>query len=136
MGKVSDLFSMSKQERMGAWMIALLIVVLLLVVVVQRKCASANEGAHDEILEEYVEKAQKSVPKEKEKAPRKDKNKNRKDSIGDKKKDRKSSTHHSKRKEKNLHEKKTASKAAATINKENCSQCRNSNCVGEKIGPT
>ncbi len=65
MGKLSDLFSMSKQERVGAWMIAALIVLLLVAVAVEKKCTHDSTSSTDaKTLNEYVEKAQKSKPKE------------------------------------------------------------------------
>lgn len=57
MGKLSEMFSMSKQERVGAWAIAALIVVLLAVVFIERKCSSDNTDAKaQKELNEYVNK--------------------------------------------------------------------------------
>ena len=68
MGKLSDFFTMSKQERVGAWMISMLIVALLVAMIAQRKCASDDITSSDvKSLNEYVEKAEKSKPKEKKK---------------------------------------------------------------------
>ena len=68
MDKLSDFFSMSKQERIGAWLIALFIVAMLVAVVIERKCSSSDISSQDsKSLNEYVEKAEKSKPKDKNK---------------------------------------------------------------------
>jgi hypothetical protein len=105
MGKLSDFFSMSKQERAGAWIVALFIVVLLVAVAIERKCSSSDVNSQDaKSLNEYVEKAEKSKPREKNKDDKKDKkksNKKGKKNSNDKdKKDKKSSSQSSKKKEK------------------------------------
>ena len=58
MGKLSEMFSMSKQERVGAWAIAALIVVLLAVVFIEHKCSSDNttDAKAQKELNEYVNK--------------------------------------------------------------------------------
>lgn len=72
MGKFSDFFKMSKQERTGAWMIALLIVVLLVAVFVERKCSSDDVECQSQSSKtEYIEKAEKSTPKVKKKGSKK-----------------------------------------------------------------
>ena len=66
MSKIGKIFSMSKQERMGAWAIAILIVILLGLVVIERKCTSdvnVDQNAQKQATE-YVEKASKTKVKE------------------------------------------------------------------------
>lgn len=79
---------MSKQERTGAWMIALLIAVLLIAVAVEKKCSCEDVSTQDtESLNECAKKAEKSLPKEKTKDTKKGK---KKDSNKNKKRDKKS----------------------------------------------
>ncbi len=93
MSKLTDFFSMSKQERTGAWLIALLIVVLLAAAGIERKCSHSDVSPQEaKSMNERVEKAQKSKPKEKLKH---NKNKDRKQGKSQneskkKKKDKKS----------------------------------------------
>ena len=57
MSKLKDLFSMSKQERTGAWAILILIVVLLAVVVVEKRCSNDNiDPSAQKQMNEYIEK--------------------------------------------------------------------------------
>jgi uncharacterized membrane protein YhiD involved in acid resistance len=57
MGQLSDLFSMSKRERVGAWAIAVLIVLLLAAVFVEKRCSSdVPESSSQKEIKEYVEK--------------------------------------------------------------------------------
>jgi hypothetical protein len=70
MGKLSEIFSMSKQERMGAWAIAALIVILLTVVFIERKCSSDNgtDAKAQKELNEYINKTDDIKVGEKKKA--------------------------------------------------------------------
>ena len=66
MSKLSDFFSMSKQERRGAWMIVALIVILVAAVFIERKCSSENvDPTTQKEINEYVEKAKKTKVKDK-----------------------------------------------------------------------
>ena len=66
MGKLSDFFSMSKQERTGAWLIVALIVILVAAVFIERKCSSDEvDPKTQKEMTEYVEKAGKNKVKEK-----------------------------------------------------------------------
>ena len=66
MSKLSDFFSMSKQERRGAWMIVALIVILVAAVFIERKCSSENvDPTTQKEINEYVEKAKKTKIKDK-----------------------------------------------------------------------
>lgn len=57
MSKLKELFSMSKQERTGAWAILILIVVLLAVVVVEKRCSNDNiDPSAQKQMNEYIEK--------------------------------------------------------------------------------
>ena len=65
MSKLSDFFSMSKQERRGAWMIVALIVILVAAVFIERKCSSENvDPTTQKEINEYVEKAKKTKVKD------------------------------------------------------------------------
>lgn len=69
MGKLGELFKMSKQERAGAWAIAVLIVLLLAAVMIERRCSSdvkMSPGDEKE-LNEYIDGAKKSAPKKNDK---------------------------------------------------------------------
>ena len=66
MGKLSDFFKMSKQERTGAWMIVALILILIAAVYIERKCSSDDvDSKTQKEITEYVEKAGKNKVKEK-----------------------------------------------------------------------
>ncbi len=57
MSKLKELFSMSKQERTGAWAILILIVVLLAAVVVEKQCSNDNiDPSAQKQMNEYIEK--------------------------------------------------------------------------------
>ena len=66
MSKLSDIFSMSKQERNGAWLIVALIVILIAAVFIERKCSNDNvDPSTQKEINEYVEKASKIKVKDK-----------------------------------------------------------------------
>ena len=66
MSKLSDFFSMSKQESRGAWMIVALIVILVAAVFIERKCSSENvDPTTQKEINEYGEKAKKTKVKDK-----------------------------------------------------------------------
>jgi len=99
MGKISDFFSMSKQERVGAWIIALLIVALLVAVFIERRCSNddAITTSSNEVSE-YIEKAEKTKPKEKEKKKKKNKDEKKQSNKKEKKQIKESSKKDKKKK--------------------------------------
>ena len=69
MGKLGELFKMSKQERAGAWAIAIVIMLLLAAVFIERRCSSdvKMSPGNEKELNEYIDGAEKSAPKKSEK---------------------------------------------------------------------
>ena len=97
MSKLSDFFSMSKQEQRGAWLIAALIIILIAAVFIERKCTSDNvDKETQKQINEYVEKAGKTKIKNKKEQTKKknDSKKSKTKSSSQKNKDskKKSST--------------------------------------------
>ena len=102
MGKLSDFFSMSKQERTGAWLILALIVILIAAVFIERKCSSDNvDSKTQKEINEYVDKAKKIKVKEKKK--------DKKDNKTTKKSSSTSTKNKGKSQSKNKSEKKSSS---------------------------
>lgn len=108
MSKISDFFSMSKQERRGAWLIVAFIILILVAIVIERKCTSDNvDSKTQKELNEQIEKASKIKVKEKKTSNKSSKSKEK-------------SKTKSKTKSKSSGNKKTASKASnkkSTTNK-------------------
>lgn len=69
MSNLSELFKMSKHERVGTWTILLVIVVMLAAVVVRRKCSSAVDidSNNSRELNSFINEAATSLPHESKK---------------------------------------------------------------------
>lgn len=66
MSKLSDFFSMSKQERRGAWLIIAFIVVIIAAIAIERRCSSDSvDNNIQQEIKEHVDKASKIKVKEK-----------------------------------------------------------------------
>lgn len=100
MGKLGELFKMSKQERAGAWAIAIIIVLLLAAVFIERRCSSdvKMSPGNDKELNEYIDGAEKSAPKKSDKKKTKKSNTSKNASSNTKSKGKSQSTKSTKKK--------------------------------------
>lgn len=104
MSKLKEFFSMSKQERNGAWAIAILIVILLAAVFIEKQCASGTiDSSAQKKMNEYINKtkdieisesknAKSKSSKKSHKAKSNDKTSKKSNDKKDKKKSKKKST--------------------------------------------